>query len=291
MGTRYVITGAGGQLGRSLVELLAPVGGRKDRLAAGYGRADLDIGDSASLGRVFETSPDVVVNAAAFTAVDRCESEPEIARRINTIAPGELAARCAKEGARFVHVSTDYVFDGESETPYREDAATGPRSAYGRTKLEGEQRVLAANPESLVVRTSWVFGPGKNFVEAILRQAALRRSGDAAGPLRVVADQSGAPTSAQDLAGGILDLVAAGVRGLVHLSNGGTTTWHGFAREILDQSGARDLEIDAITTAELDLPAPRPRFSRLDCSRARALGVVLRPWQEALAAYLETRTR
>ena len=210
----------------------------------------------------------------------------EAAFAANARAPEQLARACADRGARFVHVSTDYVFAGDATEPYREEDATGPNTAYGRTKLAGEQRVRAVNADALVARTSWVYGPGKNFVAAILRQAALRRSGEVAGPLRVVDDQAGCPTYADDLATALRQLVAASANGVVHLCNRGAITWWDFARAILDETGHADLEIDRAKTADLDLPAPRPAFSVLDCSRAASLGVVLRPWRDALVSYL-----
>jgi len=247
----------------------------------------------------------VLVNAAAFTAVDRCETERETAHAVNARGPGLLAEACRAARVRLVHVSTDYVFDGESKEPYDERAPIAPRSEYGRSKAEGERRVFAALPDAVVVRTSWVFGPGRNFVVAILEQADRRVRGEVAGPLRVVDDQRGAPTSAADLAEGIVSLTtaldakrgsaaiadpaSAGVPpGLFHLTNAGDTTWHGLAGEILRIAGHAHLAVDAIPTAALGLAAPRPAYSVLDCSRAASLGVRLRPWQEALVAYVRT---
>lgn len=287
---RWIITGGGGQLGRCLAEALGSQ--PAETLVAALPRAELDVSDRDQVVRLFERQPeappDVLVNAAAFNAVDRCEKETLRAERVNGEGPGHLADVCAKVGVRLVHVSTDYVFDGEAETPYREDAPTAPRSAYGHSKLAGELQVLERAPDSLVVRTSWVFGPGRNFVVAILEQARLRRRGEAEGPLRVVDDQRGCPTYAADLADGILALVAAQASGLCHLTNEGAVSWWQFAREILDRSGAGDLAIDAVATHTLEHPAWRPRYSVLDCTRARTLGVALRPWSDALAAYLAT---
>jgi len=290
MAVRWLITGSGGQLGRSLEERLSSdpdVG-----LVAALDHSELDIADPDALATVFGGlpggAPDVLVNAAAMTAVDRCESERDLAFRVNAEAPGRLADLCAEEGVRMVHVSTDYVFDGRGPHPYREDDATGPETVYGASKLEGERRVRGASQEFLLVRTSWVFGPGKNFVKAILRQAQLRRSGEVTGPLRVVDDQLGCPTYAADLADGIQALVESGARGIVHLSNAEPATWWDFARAILDATGHGHLEIERIATADIDLPAPRPRYSVLSCERAAGLGVRLRPWREALVAYLDS---
>jgi dTDP-4-dehydrorhamnose reductase len=240
----------------------------------------------------------VVVNAAAYNQVDRCEGEGrEEAERVNGRGPGILAAACERVGARLVHVSSDYVFAGDATAPIREDARPAPRTAYGRSKLLGEEKVRAASSEAMIVRTSWVFGPGRNFVGTILRQARLRRSGEAEGPLRVVDDQRGCPTYSADLASGICRLASATARGrgqggLYHLCNApdprdeDAPTWWDFARAILDASRYSELEIERLSSEQLAAPAPRPAYSVLACGRAAALGVKLRSWREALAAYL-----
>jgi len=285
---RWIVTGSQGQLGSCLVRQLES-DPRVSRVVA-LTRAELDLADVSGIERTAAgwalNRDDVIANAAAYTAVDACESDEAAASAVNAVGPEVLASICAEQGARFVHVSTDYVFAGDASEPYREEAKTGPKTAYGRTKLEGEQRVVAANANAIVARTSWVYGPGKNFVAAILRQAGLRRSGEVEGPLSVVDDQTGCPTYSDDLATALRQLVAAGASGLVHLCNRGAITWWDFARAILDETGHADLEIDRASTAELDLPAPRPAFSVLDCGRAASLGVVLRPWREALLGYL-----
>jgi len=287
-GVRWIVTGSQGQLGRCLVEELTGEGGR----LSAWSRADVDLADADALEAALRcaglSSETTLINAAAHTAVDRCESEEALAGRINSLAPERMARACRDAGARFVHVSTDYVFDGDSETPYREDHDPAPRSAYGRTKLAGEQAVRAVGGRVLIVRTSWVFGPGRNFVAAILRQAQLRRSGEVEGPLVVVDDQRGCPTYAADLARGLRALVERDACGIFHLSNREPTTWWGFARAILDDSGYDDLEIRRGHTSDLDLPAPRPAHSVLDCTRAAQCGVTLRPWREALRAYLDS---
>ena len=285
---RWIVIGSGGQLGQCLVRQLEADPSIVSVVACG--RAQLDLADAATLGARIDDwklcDADVVANAAAYTAVDACESDLEAADAANAMGPERLARACARAGARFVHVSTDYVFDGAASEPYVEDHPTGPTTAYGRSKLDGEQLVLAACPDALVVRTSWVFGPGRNFVGAILRQAKLRRSGEVLGALSVVDDQVGCPTYAADLAAGIRALVTAGASGFVHLCNAGAITWWDFARAILDETGHGDLAIDRARTADLALPAPRPAYSVLDCSRAASLGVSLRSWREALVDYL-----
>jgi dTDP-4-dehydrorhamnose reductase len=287
---RWIVTGSGGQLGQSLVRQLREVLSPAEVLACT--RSEVDLSDLAGLGervKAWELGPgDVVANAAAHTGVDACESELDAAMAINAHGPEVLAAACAGAGARFVHVSTDYVFDGRGEAPYAEDYPTEPNTAYGRTKLVGEQRVMAVDPEALIARTSWVFGPGKNFVAAILRQARLRRTGEVEGPLSVVDDQQGCPTYAADLAAALRALVAKEAHGIFHVSNRGATTWWDFARAILDETGYSDLVIERGRTAILNLPAERPAYSVLDCSRAASLGVTLRSWEEALREYLES---
>ena len=286
---RWIVTGSRGQLGRALVARLQAAPG--EELLSATDLPELDVGDLAHVERLFaglSAAPDVLVNAAAFTAVDRCETEPDAAQRANGEAPGLLGSACRQAGCRMAHVSTDYVFAGEASRPYTEEDAPDPRSAYGRTKLDGERRVLTASPDFLVVRTSWVFGEGHNFVRSVLAQAEARRTGEASGPLRVVDDQHGRPTYAVDLAEAILGLLERDARGLYHVANGDVATWWNLARAALDEAGFTDLAIERIHTADLDLPAPRPAWSVLDCSKAEALGVTLRSWREALGAYLRS---
>ena len=282
----WFVSGSRGQLGSALIDCLS-------RAHADVSGADIDDFDIAEPAPVRERlaalpRPLVWVNAAGFTQVDRCEREPELARRANAEAPAVLGRACAEAGARLVHVSTDYVFAGDARRPYREDDPTGPRSVYGHTKLDGDRAVLAASPDFLVVRTSWVFGKGRNFIAAVLDQAAARRAGRASGPLRVVADQTGRPTYAVDLAAAIVQLVTAGARGVVHVANTGATTWWDLARCALDEGGYADIAIDRIQTSELVTDAVRPAWSVLDTARAEALGVKMRSWQEAVTAYLRS---
>ena len=285
---RFVVIGCGGQLGTCLVERLQSAPG--DELVAALDYPELDLGEPehlAALGDGPLEGVDVLLNAAAHTNVDRCEEQAELATRINGEAPAALTRVCERSGVRLVHVSTDYVFDGTATNPYALDAATNPQSVYGASKLAGEQAVLAS-PGTSVVRTSWVFGPGHNFVATMLRLAREQRSGRAARTMRVVDDQHGCPTYAGDLADCLLRLARLGEVGLFHFSNAEPTTWWGFAREILDRSGFADIEIEKGTTDELQQLATRPRYSVLDCSRAAALGVNMRPWPESLAAYLDS---
>ena len=301
MALRYVVTGSQGQLGRSLIRSLRESAGCADVLVAALSHADLDIADADAVARALDgwvDPPDVLVNAAAYNQVDRCEDEDQRdAMRVNGQGPGILATACERVGTRFVHVSSDYVFAGDATSPVPEDAPTVPRTAYGRSKLRGEQNVQEASAEAMIVRTSWVFGPGKNFVGAILRQGRLRRTGEVQGPLRVVDDQRGCPTYSADLADGIRQLVSLtrkgeGHGGPYHMSNapdpgdGEAPTWWDFARAILDTNDCADLEIDRVTTADIAAAAPRPAYSVLGCARAAGLGVRLQSWRAALAAYL-----
>jgi len=288
MRSRWVIAGCRGQLGHALATRLAAAPGCE--IAAAGDLPELDIADGASLAKLLGglKPPVVVVNAAAMTHVDRCEREPEAARRANAEGPERLAQACEERGFRLVHVSTDYVFAGDAQRPYREDDPPAPASEYGRSKLEGERRVLARCPSALVVRTSWVFGRGRNFVAAILAQAAERRRLGDPSPLRVVDDQRGRPTYAADLAAGIQALVEAGARGLYHVANRGEATWWELARASLDEAGFGELGVERIRTGDLSLPAPRPTYSVLDCSKAEGLGVRPRSWRDALRAFLHS---
>lgn len=282
---RWIVTGAGGQLGSCLVARLRAQEGAE---VFAFDRDALDIRDAAALRRaVREVAPDQVVNAAAMTQVDRCESELAEAEAANALAPGVLAEVCREVGARLVHVSTDYVFAGTGTTPYREVDPVGPRSAYGRTKLAGEERVRAALPAALIVRTAWVFGPGRNFVRTMLEAAARRARGE--GPdLRVVDDQRGSPTYADDLAAAILALVEVGGTGTYHVANAGVATWWDLARAAIDAGGHPGLPIARVRTEDFPRPAPRPSWSVLDIGRAERAGVSMRPWREALHAYLHS---
>ena len=227
-------------------------------------------------------APRYLVNCAAYTAVDDCETDEGSATAVNGTAVGHLAAACNAAGAVLVQLSTDYVFDGTGSRPYRESDPVAPTSAYGRSKLTGEHLAATAD-RHLIVRTAWLYGHGgRNFVEAIRRQID-----GGATSLRVVADQVGSPTFCDDLASALLDLIGIGADGIVHAVNSGSTTWHGFADEIVRLLGA-DVAIEAVTTADYPRPAPRPAFSVLDTERLTTLiGRRLPPWQDALARYLE----
>jgi dTDP-4-dehydrorhamnose reductase len=288
MTSRWLIAGCRGQLGHALSERLSA---HPDcEVVAAVDREEVDLADSQAVATLFDglasAPPDFAVNAAAFTQVERCEREPEIAERGNAVVPAVLAAACEKRGTRLVHVSTDYVFSGDSRVAYREQDEPKPRSVYGRTKLAGEEHVLTTASDSLIVRTSWLFGRGRNFIAGILAQAREQCAGQASGPLRVVDDQYGRPTYAPDLAEAIIYLVEHGARGLYHVANHGVASWWELARTSLDAAGYEDLSVERIRTDELPEGAPRPMRSVLDCSKAEALGVKMRNWRDAVGAYL-----
>ena len=280
-----------GTTGQLATELLRQAPAHDVALTA-LSRADCDLADPAAAARaVASHRPDLVIVAAAYTAVDLAESEQELARTINALSPGAIAEACETAGAALVNISTDYVFDGAGGAPYVEDAPTNPLNVYGATKLEGERRVAAACARSLNIRTSWVVSAhGKNFVKTMLRVAA------AGNPLKVVDDQSGRPTSAADLAGFILDQAArlaaakAGdpAFGTVHFANSGEVTWKGFAEAIFAEAlGDAAPAVGGQKTADYVTPARRPLRATMDLSRLQAVfGVTPRPWQAALTDIL-----
>ncbi len=284
-----LVFGAGGQVGRELVALAHTRG----IAVIGLTRADADITDAGTVERAIrQHAPAIVVNAAAYTAVDRAESEPEAARAANAEGPANLAAACARAEVPLVHISTDYVFDGKKRGPYVEDDPIGPLSVYGRTKAEGEARVRAARPHHVILRTSWVYGAyGANFLTHVLKLARERDE------LRIVADQIGCPTATADIAEAILALAPrliadAGVAGTYHFAGSGQTSRNGLANEIVagqQPFTGRIPRVVAITTAEYPTLAKRPMNSVLDCSRFRAtFGYVARPWRERVAEIVES---
>lgn len=250
-----------------------------------WGREEADLTNEAQVRAAARgITFDAVVHAAAMTDVDRCESEPERALAVNQDATRIVAELARERGALFAYVSTDYVFDGTKRRPYLEEDPVGPINAYGRSKLEGERAAAASGAKSLVVRTSWLFGPGgKNFVDTIASKLERGES------LRVVDDQKGSPTYTRDLAHAIELLLRRGATGVVHATNSGSTTWYGLAREIARVLGS-DAPIAPLATEEFPRPAPRPRYSVLSGARFRAwTGENLRPWEEAVGHYLTAR--
>ena len=293
---KILLFGRDGQVGWELQRSLALLGELVALGRAGDGALCGDLADTEGIARtVLQVRPDVVVNAAAYTAVDKAESEAALAETVNAAAPGALAEAAARVGAALVHFSTDYVFDGSGARPWREDDPTGPLGAYGRTKLEGEHRIAAALPRHLILRTSWVYGArGGNFAKTMLRLARERAE------LKVVDDQVGAPTGAELLA----DVTAHALRpllagqaapGVYHVAAAGETSWHGYARFVVaraQQAGqvlqAGPQQVLPIATSAYPTPARRPHNSRLDSARLRAtFGLELPPWEQGVARMLE----
>ncbi|MFI6562218.1 dTDP-4-dehydrorhamnose reductase [Streptomyces sp. NPDC050534] len=281
--TTWLITGATGMLGQDVMARLR----RDGETPAGLDRAGLDITDADMVHDVIAAHrPRIVVNCAAWTAVDDAEAREADALRVNGDGPRHLAEACAKAGAALVHVSTDYVFAGDGTGPYPEDAPTAPRSAYGRTKLAGEQAVLAALPDAgYVVRTAWLYGAGGgNFVDTMIRLQSVKDT------LDVVDDQRGQPTWTVDLADRLVRLGQAALAGtapagVYHGTSGGETTWFGLAREVFRLLGADPDRVRPTTSAAFVRPAPRPAYSVLGHDGWRRAGIdPIRPWREALEA-------
>jgi dTDP-4-dehydrorhamnose reductase len=275
---RVLVTGGNGQVGRAFAALIPG--------AVVLDRSELDIVDTGQVQRVFDkVRPEVVYNTAAYTAVDKAEAEPDQARLINVDAVVNLAAAAKMHDALLVQFSSDYVFRGDAG-PYTELARTFPLSVYGRSKLQSEIAARASGNRYLIIRTSWVYGDGHNFVKSIVGAAAKHDE------LTVVDDQRGRPTYAPDLAEGTAALVAAGCTGVYNLSGGGdAVTWAGFAEAAIEAAGL-SARVRPVTTAQYysgkEGPiAPRPANSELDCSKAAEAGVSLRPWRSAVAEYVK----
>lgn len=289
-----LLTGINGQVGFELQHTLSVLG-----RAVALGRGQLDLSDTDAIRRVVrEIKPDLIINPAAYTAVDKAESEPELAFAINAKAPAVLAEEAARLGAMLVHYSTDYVYDGTKSSPYEETDAINPLSVYGKSKLAGDVAIQAVGLPHLILRTSWVYGGrGKNFLQTILRLASEREQ------LRVVGDQVGAPTWSRTIAESTASALLnwdESKSGTYHLTGAGETSWHGFALAIVEEyealrkahdwpslkAGAANIE--AITSADYPTPAPRPANSRMDCTKfAKAFSVVMPDWREALKEVLD----
>jgi dTDP-4-dehydrorhamnose reductase len=289
-----LVAGAHGQLGRALMQrgadLKLPV--------TGMDLPQLDITDPERLAADFaNVKPVVVVNAAAYTDVDGAETDPDSAFRVNAAGPANLAECCSAAGAVLIHISTDYVFDGNRRAPWKESDPIAPLGVYGRSKAEGEKRVREALAAHIILRTAWLYGiHGRNFVKTMLRLAGGSE------PVRVVADQFGSPTCAEDLAAAIFDIIRYGKKekhrrwGTYHYCNRGVVSWHGFAEEIFRRykqlTGKPSAELEAIPTAEYPTAARRPAYSALDCSRiAAAFGISPPRWQESLEKTIEALLR
>jgi dTDP-4-dehydrorhamnose reductase len=286
-----LITGGSGQLGHALGALAQARG-----LAfTSVSRPEFDFERPETLAACFAAAkPSLVINAAAYTAVDAAENNEAAAVAGNHTGPLELARLCAAAGIPFIHISTDYVFDGQKGAPYVETDATNPTGVYGATKRDGEVAILASGAEAIILRTAWVYGAhGKNFARTML--GAARRMPE----LRVVADQRGTPTAAPDLAAAILDIAAllqadgwrASYRGIYHAAGAGETTWYGFAEAIFAAAltlGQAAPQLTAITTADWPTPAKRPVDSRLDCGKlTETFGVTLPPWRDRLPTIVQ----
>lgn len=264
-------------------------GDRAGHEMVGFARSELDVTDAVSVAGAFDRdTPDAAINCAAWTDVDGAESSREAAHAVNAEGAGHLARAAARAGVPLVHVSTDFVFDGQprlsatgSPRAYVESDATGPRSVYGQSKLEGERLVLAASPRHAVVRSSWLFGlGGRNFAATMLGLAAEREA------VQIVSDQVGCPTWTGHLAPALLGLIERQVGGVVHLAGTGAVSWNGFAAEIFRQAEL-DCRVEAASTAQMARPAPRPAWSALESERAEVLP--LPPWQDGLAGFLAAR--
>ena len=293
---RILLLGANGQVGHELRRSLAPLGEiiattRSGHLEEGSPCETADLDEPDSLGGLVERiAPDWVVNAAAYTAVDRAESEVDAAFRVNAESPGVLAVACARRGAKLVHYSTDYVFPGDGSRPYREDDATSPLGVYGASKLAGEEAIRTADAAHLIFRTAWVYAShGHNFLRTMLRLGAEREE------LRVVADQVGTPTPAALIADVTAQIMArsALATGTFHLTAEGQASWHGFATAIFEGAHRRGLlawrpRVVPITTADYPTPAKRPSYSRLDTTALRqSFGIALPDWQQGLEDVLD----
>jgi dTDP-4-dehydrorhamnose reductase len=287
---KILLLGAGGQVGTELRRSLPALGA-----VTACGKAEANLQDAAQLAQVLESAQaDVVVNAAAYTAVDKAESEPEVARRVNAQAVAELADHCHRAGSLLVHYSTDYVFDGKLQRPYTEADATNPLSIYGQTKLEGEEAIRASGCRHLIFRTSWVFSAtGGNFLKTMLKLAAGRDE------LRVVADQWGAPTSARLLADVTARVIGELAEmdehwGTYHLTAAGETTWHAYASHVMERARAQGAQLQVrhiapIPAAGYPTPAARPANSRLDCGKLESTFNLLLPdWRLDVDSVVDT---
>jgi dTDP-4-dehydrorhamnose reductase len=277
---KILLIGARGMLGRDLQPILSV-----QHEVIGKDIQDLDITDPAQTQKaVGALQPQTVINAAAFTDVDGCESQKGRAFAVNAEGAGHVARACRQAGARLIHLSTDYVFDGTSRVPYTEEASPHPLNVYGESKLQGEKAVQEAGGNQLILRTAWLYGKhGGNFVDTILRLASQQEE------LRVVDDQRGSPTFTRDLSRAIARLMDKDVRGILHVTNSGACSWFEFARRILalKPPPRRPVRILPIPSSELTRPAKRPAFSVLDCSRfEKEVGARMRTWERGLEEYL-----
>ncbi len=282
---KVLVLGRDGQLGSAL-KAISPSIYQTTFLA----RADMDFSDLSSLRKtVLSYRPVLVVNAAAYTAVDRAEMEASMAFRVNAEAPQVIASACNEIGAVLIHFSTDYVFDGDAKLPYREDAPTNPLGTYGQSKLAGELAISKESEKYIIIRTAWLYSlNGQNFLNTMLRLASSQKE------VRVVSDQIGSPTFASDLAyvtWSIIDSLLhkqTGKFGLYHVANSGAISWHRFASEIFQLVGLNDIAVKSIFTSEYPTPAPRPRFTALSCELINDIfGITMPDWRDAVSRCLK----
>ncbi|MFA1677153.1 dTDP-4-dehydrorhamnose reductase [Rhizobium mongolense] len=287
---RIAVTGKQGQAVQSLMRR----GAEKGVEIIAVGRPEMDLADPASVAAAFSlVHPDVIVSAAAYTAVDRAESEPDLAFAVNAAGAAAVAEAAARIGVPVIHISTDYVFSGDKPSAYTEEDMTGPISVYGQSKLAGEWAVAAANPNHVILRTAWVYSPfGANFLKTMLRLSETRDH------LSVVADQTGCPTSALDIAEAILAIAsrlvtdpAPSLRGTFHLTGSGEASWADFAEEIfaeLHKSGGKSIRVERITTADYPTPAKRPANSRLSGDKLASIyGIRLPDWKQSMRIVMQ----
>lgn len=276
---RILVTGAAGMLGHALVPVL-----QADHQVTAVDIAECDICDEAAVGKLVRSvRPQWVMHLAAYTDVDGCETHPERAEEVNANGTWSIAKACADIHAGMLYISTDYVFDGRQERPYREEDRPSPLSSYGRSKLRGEQYVLELVERHFIVRTSWLYGPhGKNFVGTILRLAQQKPE------LRVVSDQHGSPTYTRHLAAKLAELVEGKPYGIYHATGAGSCSWYEFAQSIVELAGLRQVRVIPVSSEEMARPAPRPANSVLENRCLQQAGLGLLPhWREGLTAYLE----
>ncbi|MBN2135172.1 MAG: dTDP-4-dehydrorhamnose reductase [Acidobacteria bacterium] len=281
MGKKAAIFGSAGMLGRDLVTCFT----ENNWDVAGFDVGEVDITDAvACLNTVSSLSPDIVINAAAFTDVDRAEKEKDAAFAVNATGAHNLSIAAEKAGCKIIYYSTDYIFDGRKTDAYTEEDKPNTLSSYGASKLKGEELTIAGNPNHLIIRTSWLYGKhGKNFIRSIINAASQKNE------LEVVNDQRGAPTYTVDLAEAALNLVQKDARGICNFANGGATTWYDFAKIILDRLNITEVEVKPITTAQLKRPARRPANSLLSLEKYKKLtGETPPEFTDALERYFKS---
>ena len=278
---KILVLGAHGMLGSALMALSSP-----PFEVVGLGHEDVEVTLEKEVRRaVYDSQPDTVIHAAAYTDVDGCERDPDRAFATNSQGTLHVVEVCREVGAKLVYISTDYVFDGQAVAPYREDDPVNPLSVYGKSKLGGERHVQDRLDDFIIVRTQWLFGKGgRNFVTTVLDWAEDGKA------LTIVNDQFGSPTYVVDLSQAILRLLEKGCSGVFHVANRSSCSWYEFAREIFEAAGVSDMAIIPVEGASLGRPAPRPRHCILSCERlTRETGVTMRPWQRALRDFIRER--